>query len=200
MSISRWIGLVGLLVVVFLAAGCSPAASEPVVVTVINTVPVEVTRLVEVQRTVEVVREVVVTEIVEVQVPVTVTAVLEEGATPTPQASPVPSEGAGAGSAVVYASPTIDLNAFKDQKVQGFAPLKVINETGSTLTVVVNGPTYLSMVLGGHSSTIEIVAEAEYSYAVWEENEIIYSGTMRFTNPDKHELVIHNNRVVFKVP
>lgn len=188
------------LLAAILLASCSPQPAEPVVVTVVNTVPVEVTRMVEVQQTVVVTQEVVVTEIVEVPVPVTVTPNPTMEGTATSEPSPTASGADIGGAPVVNATPTIDLNAFQDQKIQGFAPLKVINETESALTVQVQGPAYVSMTVGGHNSAIEIVPEGAYTYTVYEDGRAIFSGTMRFTNPDKHELVIHDDRVVFKVP
>jgi hypothetical protein len=195
---SYW--LVVLLVAVVVLAGCSPQPAEPVVVTVINTVPVEVTRLVAVQQTVVVTQEVVITEVIEVQVPVTVTPGPTMEITATNEPSPVPMDAFGGLAPAAYATPTIDLAAHKEEKIQGFAPLKVTNETESTLVVDVAGVTYVSLTVGGHGSVIEIIPEGEYSYTVWEEGAVIYSGTIRLTNPDKHELVIYDNRVVYKVP
>lgn len=200
MNIRRLISLMGLLVIVLVTAGCSSEAVQTVVVTVVNTVPVEVTRMVEVQQTVEVIQEVVVTEIVEVQVPVTVTPVPEPEETTTSEPSPVASVVSGGEVPVAQATPTFDVNEFQNQKIQGFAPLKVINETESLLTVTVQGAAYLEVTVGSHNSAIQVIPEGEYTYTVWEEGELRYSGTLRLTNPDKHELVIYNNRVVFKVP
>src|SRR4030066_1726314 len=64
-------------------AGTSPANSTPNVLTVIQTVPVEVTRIVEITQAVEVTRQVVVTQIVEVPVTVPPNPTLEAPPTPT---------------------------------------------------------------------------------------------------------------------
>jgi hypothetical protein len=71
------------MIMIMVAAGCKPAQQTPVIVTVVQTIPVEVTRLVEMTVPVEVTREVFVTQIVEVQV----TPTSAVSGTPTTQAS-----------------------------------------------------------------------------------------------------------------
>jgi hypothetical protein len=69
--------------------GCGGSAPSPTppVITVVQTVPVEVTRIVELPVTVEVTRQVVVTQVVEVPVTLTPTSLPVEAATST--AAPV---------------------------------------------------------------------------------------------------------------
>jgi hypothetical protein len=177
-------------------AGCSPQAAEPEVVTVVNTVPVEVTRLVEVEKTVVVTQEVVVTQVVEVPVTVMPTATAEsapatETAVPTtviPAYTEVP------------VTATIDPNEFKDNKSQGFAPLKITNESGNTIVVEVSGPQYFAFTVGKENSILQVVPEADYSYTVLRDGEVLFTGTLHITNPDKHELVVRSDKAIFKVP
>jgi hypothetical protein len=176
------------------AGGCTPGpAAISQVVTVVQTIPVEVTRLVEIVSTVEVDREVIVTQIVEIPVTVTPTNTLE--ATLTPEAT-----------ATLIPGPTFTEGAFvpadydPNNKKPGLAPLKVINETDDRLTVAISGARAFTIVLNGNDSTIEIVPEGEFSYTVWRNEQIAYQGSFRVTNPDKHELVLREDKAVFRVP
>lgn len=192
--LSVWFVLIGFTVV--LLTGCSPRAIEPEVVTVVNTVPVEVTRLVEVEKTVVVTQEVVLTQIVEV--PVTVTPMITAEASPT-ETAPVDSfQVTGFTPAPVTA--TIDPNEFKDNKFQGFAPLRVANETENSVVVQVFGSQSFAFTLGGQTSQIQVVPEADYTFNVIRDGEVLFTGNLHITNPDKHELIVRSNKVIVKVP
>jgi hypothetical protein len=171
-------------------ANSSSPAIETVVVTVVNTVPVEITRIVEVEKTVEVTRQVVVTQ--EVEVPVTVTP------SPTPENSPTP-ESTATPTAPAFitaeATPT-----FPQEKVEGFSFLKLVNETDNNLVVNISGPFQQSYPIGSHLERVETVKEGQYTYMVLQDGRVIFRGTMNFTNPDKHELHIREDKVVFLVP
>ncbi len=174
--------------------GCSPQpAVTPQVETVVHTVEVEVTRLVEIISTVEVDREVIVTQVVEV--PVTVTPTLTPEASPTPEPTSTPVFG-----------PTYTPGAFvpsdydPNEKKPGFAPLKVINETSDRLSIVFGGARSFTVVVSGETSTIEIVPEGDFTYIVWRDERLAYQGSFRVTNPDKHELVLREDKAVFRVP
>ncbi len=167
--------------------GCSASpqpSATPVIVTVVSTVPVEVTRIVEVPQTVEVTRQVVVTQIVEVPVTPAPTATVAATSTPT-------------AAAFVAAFPTA---TFPEGKVQGYSYLKIINETEDLLTVTIDGPIFGAYSVSGNASIIKEVKEGTYTYVVEHEARIIYRGTMKITNPDKHELVLHDDKAVFRVP
>lgn len=171
-------------------AGNTTPAVETVVVTVVNTVPVEITRIVEIEKTVEVTRQVVVTQ--EVEVPVTVTP------SPTPENSPTP-ESTATPTAPAFitaeATPT-----FPQEKVEGFSFLKLVNETDNNLVVNISGPFQQSYPIGSHLERVETVKEGQYTYMVLQDGRVIFRGTMNFTNPDKHELHIREDKVVFLVP
>ena len=104
----RLIFTVLVLATALLAAGCASAPeATPQIVTVVETVPVEVTRVVEVLNTVEVTRQVVVTVVVEVPV--------------TPQATPTATQ-APAQPAATFSylpTPTVLGQAFETPKAEG---------------------------------------------------------------------------------
>lgn len=179
---------------ILVAGGCNPQSEViPRVVTVVHTVPVEVTRLVEIVSTVEVDREVIVTQIVEV--PVTVTLMPTPEATLTPQPFPTLVQGPTY-TPGVFVPADYDPN----EKKPGFAPLKVINETQDRLGVTVSGARAFAIVVSGNGSVTEIVPEGEFFYTVWRDEQIAYQGSFRVTNPDKHELVLREDKAVFRVP
>jgi hypothetical protein len=171
------------------ACGSTPVTSSPPE-TVVVTVPFEVTRVVEVQQTVEVTRQVLVTQMVEI--PVTVTP------SPSPEASPTPEPTATATFSILnYASPTA---TFPEGKVQGFAPLRMVNQTGENLLLYLNGPIEQTYGLPAESERMETVKEGQYTYIVSRQEQVLYQGTINITNPDKHELHIRDGKVVFLVP
>jgi hypothetical protein len=170
--------------------GTTPLPPQTVVVTVVNNVPVEVTRVVTVQQTTEVTREVVVTQFVEV--PVTVTPI------PSPQLSPTPTvlfNAGGPRAAAASPSPT-----FPKEKVEGFSHLKLVNQTADNLVVGISGPFEQSYALSADSDRIVPVMEGNYTYIVWRQGQVLFRGQMNITNPDKHELHIRKDKVVFLVP
>lgn len=179
--------------------GCSSATQtvpETVVVTVENTVPVEVTRLVPVEQTVEVTRQVLVTQLVEVPVTVTEEPTATVEATMEPTAQPASTT---VSQEIVY--PTlIPSPTFPQEKSEGFAPLKIVNETNESLVLNINGPFQQSYNLNGKQQMIRTVKEGQYDYTVTREGKIIFRGTINITNPDKHEIHIRAGKVVFLVP
>jgi quercetin dioxygenase-like cupin family protein len=190
----RTLWISALLVSLLLVAGCSSApTATSQVVTVVNTVPVEVTRVVEVLSTVEITREVIVTQIVEIPVTVTPTVTSAASATPEPTATL---------QLLPTYTPLIPIPTDYDPtaKEPGFAPLKVINETSNTMTVVVSGPVYASIVAPHGGSVIQVVAEGSYQYTVWQGDTQVYAGEFSVTNPDKHELILRTDKAVFRMP
>lgn len=173
--------------------GCgraTPLPAQTVVVTMVSTFPVEVTRIVEVQQTVEVTREVLITQFVEV--PVTVTP------TPSPQLSPTPTAPlSSSGPRAVAASPS---PTFPKEKVEGFSHLKLVNQTADNLVVGISGPFEQSYALSADSDRLVPVMEGNYTYTVWRQEQVLFTGQMNITNPDKHELHIRKDKVVFLVP
>ena len=179
--------------------GCSTTGqrvSETVVVTVEKSVPVEVTRLVPVQQTVEVTRQVLVTQLVEVPVTATAepTAVIETPLAPTTQPA-----SATTSQEIVYPSITPS-PTFPQEKSEGFAPLKIVNETSDSLVLNISGPFQQSYDLQGKQQMIRTVKEGKYDYTVTGEGKIIFRGKINITNPDKHEIHIRADKVVFLVP
>ncbi|GAB4498576.1 MAG: hypothetical protein OHK0052_12160 [Anaerolineales bacterium] len=56
------------------------------------------------------------------------------------------------------------------------------------------------MQVGGESSGLWIIPEGRYTYQVFRDGVLLYGGTMSLTNPDKHDLVLKENKAVFRVP
>lgn len=173
---------------VLFGCGGSPLQT-PQVVTVVNTVPVEVTRVVPVPQTVEVIREMIVTQIIEV--PVTTTPAPTSAATSTL----APTATATFARLAATATPT-----FPAEKVAGFALLKITNENDIELSASISGPLYATYAVPARLHILRIVPEGRYTYAVAREGKVIYRGTMNITNPDKHELKLRADKAVFLVP
>jgi|GEM_PF-1280078 hypothetical protein len=175
-----------------LLAACGPAA-QPAPVTVVVTQEVEVTRIVEILSTVEVTRQVESTVVVEVPVTVTPTVTPEITATPTPTASPtfVP---------VTWTPEATPLPAKFTEKIPGFAFLKIVNLTKLDLIVEITGPVSENFRVLPEKNTGKTVPEGEYTYRVLAGEKVMYSGTMKITNPDKHELRLREDKAVFWIP
>ena len=177
--------------VILAITGCYPGkTTTPItnVVTVVETVPVVVTQLVEVPITVEVTRQVVVNQ--TVQVPVTIIPVTE--AIPTQTPSPI---------LIVNTSiPPTPTPTFPLEKVAGYSVLLVVNETSDDIVVNIDGPISRSFPFKGQSKILEKVKEGKYTYMVIRDEMIIYQGSINITNPDKFELHIRANKVVFFMP
>jgi hypothetical protein len=173
----------------FLLWGCSSQApaQTPAVVTVEKTVPVEVTRIV--QQTVEVTRQVVETAIV--QVPVTVTPTLTSQVTATPEPSVTPT---------TYYLPVTLTPTFPADKVEGFAYLKLINETPDLLHIELDGPSYLTYALTGNGSLFRVVPWGTYNYVVMRDQQILYRGQITFHSSDKHEFKFYEDKAIFSIP
>jgi hypothetical protein len=173
----------------FLLWGCSSAApaQTPVVVTVEKTVPVEVTRLV--QQTVEVTHQVIQTAIV--QIPVTVTPIPTSPITATPEPSATPT---------VYYQPTTATPTVPTDKVEGFAYLKLINETPYLLHIELDGPFYQVYALTGNGSLFRVVPWGTYKYVVMRDQRILYRGEITMHNSDKHEFKFYEDKANFLIP
>jgi hypothetical protein len=174
--------------------GCnSPTqpASTPVVVTVINTVPVEVTRIVPVQQTVEVTRQVVVTQLV--QVPVTNTP----GAVPTVSPTPPPVTPTFSSAPTMT---TVWIPTRPPIKVNGISYFKITNNTNVKAEVIFNGPVVRNFIVGGGTSLLTSLPWGSYTYRVIQDNKVTFSGEIRLVNSDKYELIIYEDHVIFLTP
>lgn len=169
-----------------LLAACG-APPTPQTITLVETVPVEVTRLVEVERLVEVTREVPVTVVVEQPVTVTPSA--------TPQVSPTPEPSATPTFTLLLATATVP-----EGKVEGWAPLKVHNRTDVRLTLEISGAANHTFVLSAGDEEMRTVPEGDYTYIVSSELGRMYTGSFSITNPDKHELIMREDKAVFWMP
>ena len=187
----RQIVLLTILLVAFIFSGCagsSPANSTPNVLTVIQTVPVEVTRIVEITQAVEVTRQVVVTQIVEVPVIVTPNPTVE--ATPTPTSPPFPT-----------LTPILATQITPHGKGDGFAPFFLVNQTPDRLDVYITGLlTPAPVALSPDSSFKIFLREGDYTYSVWRDGKVAYEGGFRITNIDKHQLILHEDKAAFWIP
>ena len=187
----RQIIVLAVLLAALILSGCvgsSQSISTPNVVTVIQTVPVEVTRIVEITQAVEVTRQVVVTQIVEVPVTVTPNPTVE--ATPTPTLALVPTF-----------TPILATQITPQGKGDGFSPFFLVNQTPDRLEVYITGPlTPAPVALSPNSSFKVFLREGDYSYSVWRDGKVAYQGGFRITNIDKHQLILHEDKAVFWIP
>lgn len=188
-------GLIFLLVFsAFLLWGCSAPTQPvqtPVVVTVVNTVPVEVTRMVPVQQTVEVTREVLVTQLV--QVPVTNTP----GAVPTVTSTPPPATPTflpAATNTIVWIPTRPPI------KVNGISYFKITNNSSVKAEVIFNGPVVRNFIVGGGTSLLTSLPWGSYTYRVIQDNKVTFSGETRLVNSDKYEMIIDEDRVIVNGP
>lgn len=206
-----------LLLASLLAASCSPAAAPtPVLVTVVQTVPVEVTRQAEVTREVEVTRQVVATQLVEVTVtpPLAETPVQGIPMTQTPtQASPAaqtPAQGipmtqtptpANPGGQPATTSVVTPYNQITpDQKGQGFTPVFVQNETEFTMKVSLLGPTSLLVTVSPGGSQKVWLRPGDYLYETWKDDRKSYSGSFKIASADKHLLILRDSKAILWIP
>lgn len=180
--------------IVLTMTACQTAPAEAVVVTVVHTQLVPATIMVEATRVVEVIRTVEATRLVEVVREVVVTATPAPTATPTLTATPAPS---GASSTNDGFTPPSGLPT---EKVVGISVLKVINETDETLIVSIGGRKSLRLQVAGGSSGLWELPEGTYTYSVYRDTRLLYSGDFSLTNPDKHDLVLMTNKAAFREP
>lgn len=164
-----------LIATALLIAGCG-GATQATPTAQIVTVPVEVTRVVEVVNTVEVTREVPATVIVEVQVTPVVTS--------TAQSQPTT-------AVVTYPnlpSPTPVAYAFETPKAAGVSRLKINNDTDETLKVAISGPQYYAFELQNGKSAFLNVPYGNYTLLVTRENGNNYTAKVSCASPLKYEV------------
>jgi hypothetical protein len=158
-----------------LIAGCGSAVQAPPTAQIV-TVPVEVTRVVEVVNTVEVTRPVTVTVVVEV----TPTAGVASTVPPQPtQAAPT-----------VAALPTNTpvAYAFETPKAAGVSRLKVDNETDETLKIEISGPKYYAFELAQKKSAFLSVPFGNYTMLVTRGSGQSYTAKFSCVSPLKYEI------------
>ena len=168
-------------------AANSQAIPSTEIVNVVETVPVEVTRLVEVPQTVEVTRMVIQTAIVEVVV------------TETPTATP---NNPTAAVTWVYAPSDTPLYAAPTNlvKQKGTSLIKITNQTNDVLKVELFGEDPLQVDIDPGKSVFHVLREGKYTYKVQRDNKRLYSGSISINNPDKHELILHENKATVILP
>ena len=182
--------------------GCStstPAPDTQVVVTVVETIPVEVTRLVEVTQLVEVTKEVVVTEIVEIPVTVTPQAPTETPNGSAPTETPIPIVNT---PALPTANPTLaPVSQFTPEgRGDGWLPFYIENQTDSKLGIVASGPIPFERLVWNGQTSLVWLNEGLYNYTVWEGGSQKYSGSFNITNIDKHKLFLREENAKFWYP
>jgi hypothetical protein len=178
----------------YLLWGCSAPtqpAQTPLVVTVVNTVPVEVTRMVPVEQTVEVTREVLVTQLV--QIPVTDTPGAIPSLTPTPP-PPTPTYLTAPTKTIVW------IPTRPPVKVNGVSYFKITNNTNIKADVIFDGPVTRNFIVGGGTSLLTSLPWGSYTYRVLQDGKVTFSGDTRLVNSDKYEMVIDEDRVIIKGP
>ncbi len=184
-----FISIIVAILVAIITAGCSTVATQTLVVqTVVQIVPVEVTRDIKVTRIVEITREVVVTELVEI--PVTATPALP-GVTPTA----VQPQFSGA-TPVVNTIPQVT----PQEKYSGFTPIFVHNRTGDKMDVYLGGPDVFNLVLWGGNQQKIWVREGPYEYKVWINGQDAYDGKFNIVSEDKYDLFLDVNKAILWVP
>jgi len=168
-----------------LATGCASApqpSPTAQIVTVLETVPVEVTRIVEVLNTVEVTRQVVVTVVVEVPV--------------TPQTTPTATQGPVQPAATIsyLPTPTALVQSFDAPKVQGVSRLKIDNTTDDTLTAKASGAQSFEVEIPPGRSAFLNVPYGEYTIRVYEGADRKYTVHVNCINPDKYEIILAGDK------
>lgn len=162
------------IITTLLITGCSGAAQATPTAQIV-TVPVEVTRLVEVINTVEVTRQVLATVIVEVPV--------------TPEATPsITSVSNQPAATLPYRTPTLAY-AFETPKAEGSSRLKISNETEDTLNVKISSLRYSNQLeLSRGKSAFLNVPYGDYTITVYRDSDRRYSVTVSCVTLHKYEV------------
>ena len=176
-------------------SGCTPPTSletTPIILTVVETVPVEVTRQVEVTRFVEVTRQVIVTQLVELAVTPTP---LPATSTPTPPATFQP----------LTPFPTLlstaKIGGTSIPKGSNSVPFFVENQTDDPLMLNLYGPQLLlTLTIGKDEVRKTFLREGEYTYEVRRDDQIAYTGSFVINNIDKHEFFLREHKAVLWIP
>jgi hypothetical protein len=168
-------------------------------VTVVETIPVEVTRLVEVTQLVEVTKEVIVTEIVEIPVTVTPQAPTATPDISAPTETPIPIEDTPALPAAN--STQAPVSQFTPEgRGDGWLPFYIENQTDRKLGIVASGPIPFERLVWNGQTSLVWLNEGLYTYTVWEDGSQKYSGSFNITNIDKHKLFLRENDGKFWYP
>jgi hypothetical protein len=210
--------LLSLIFASLLATACGPAATpSPVVLTVVQTVPVEVTRLAEVTQMVEVTRQVVVTQLVEVAVtppvegtaaqgiPMTQTPVSAVSETPVQgipmtQTPTPPATNSTAGQATLASAVTPYNWITPDAKGQGFTPVFIENQTDYTMKIAINGPLNMEVTVAPGRSQLVWLRRGNYTFQTWKDDRKSYSGSFSIVSADKYQLFLRDSKAVLWVP
>jgi hypothetical protein len=75
----------------------------------------------------------------------------------------------------------------------------VRNETDRELTVDISGPVSTSLLLYPDGEASQIVPEGHTTTGYWKIIAAIF-GQLNSTNPDKHELLVRENKAVLWIP
>ena len=171
-----------------LTSACGTTATQaPVLQTVVQTMPVEVTRNVEITRVVEITRDVVVTQVV--QVPVTVTPAL-------PTATPTYSYAGQQATLAVNLTPQVTPQA----KFEGYTPIFIQNKTTDKLDVYLAGPDQFNLALWGGDLQKIWTREGNYEYIVSINGQEAYRGKFKITSADKYVWNLYKTKAVLQIP
>lgn len=175
--------------------GCSGnLAQDPVVVTIVQTVPIEIIRDVTVEVPLEVQRDVIITQVIEVLV------------TPTPIS---PTEAVNltnppllAGNATPSVLPTIDptLQVTPQEKGNNIAPVLVSNLTADKMELSLTGPVNIYLTL--YDDTVHRIwlNKGDYNYVVYANGQFAYDGKLKISSIDKYEIKLQKNKIVLLIP
>ena len=169
-------------------SGSSAPAEATVIVTVVETVPVEVTRVVEITQ------EVIVTEIIEVPVTVTPQPPTATSANPSPTDTPTPIP------ATLESIVDPLFGVTPEGRVHGWLPFFVDNQTSEKLEIFVTGPIPFNRVVYADSSQKVWLREGRYTFTVWEHGNLKYNGTFKITIDEKHRLFLRDDKPKLWVP
>jgi hypothetical protein len=199
---SKTLAIILILISAIILWGCgtsTPTTSPPEIVTVVETIPVEVTRLVEVTQIVEVVQEVIVTEIIEIPVTVTPQPPTETPVSEMPTETPdLPTHTPVPPLTDATLSPYAGFTP--EARGNGWLPFFIENQTDSQLAIVASGPIPFNRVVW-NGQTIKVwLREGKYTYSVWEDGNQKYTGSYNITNIDKHQLFLRENDGKFWYP
>jgi len=193
-KIFRAVVSVTLFIIFLLTLGCSAAQQTPAIITVVQTVQVEVTRLVEMTVPVEVTREVFITQIIEVQV----TPTPAETGTPTTQFSGVQATPYATQSGYVGPAPTAGFTP--QAKGEGFTPVFVKSFAKERLEMYIRGPVDVSVVVNPDNVQKIWLSRGDYTYTVYDPGGLAYDGSLKIASNDKYEIHLYDKKAVIVVP
>jgi hypothetical protein len=85
-------------------------------------------------------------------------------------------------------------------KVNGIAYLKITNATSDKVEVWFKGTVSRSFVVGGGTSILTSMPWGSYTYQVFKDGKVAFTGEIRFISSDKYELIVLEDHVIILPP